>query len=284
MPITGLSSENSAKRRSRVIATITTARTSGPTVEAMLKCAGGGSPGSDGTSSAPGGAGPERRGGRLNATEPDGPMWRRRSSPSGRSSSPPERTTNATAPSWTTLPSGDLGGLLGGDLDAVDQRPVGRAEVEHRAGAVLVELELAVRARDRLVVEDDRVGGVAADRPAAGADVDGRAARVRAGEDRERQRRPRPRPGPVRRQLQDGALVQAGVQRAGGGVDHAPVDRDRLRARRRPARRAARRAASPRGCAGRRSSSRSASCCAEDDVHGLRFPLDRLQPSRINDA
>ncbi len=106
MPITGLSSENSAKRRSRVIATITTARTSGPTVEAMLKCAGGGSPGSDGTSSAPGGAGPERRGGRLNATEPDGPMWRRRSSPSGRSSSPPERTTNATAPSWTTLPRG----------------------------------------------------------------------------------------------------------------------------------------------------------------------------------
>src|SRR4051794_22558232 len=105
MPITGLSRENSAKRRSRVIATMTTARISGPIVDAMLKCAGGGSPGSAGTSSAPGGAGRASRGGRLKATAPVGPMWRRRSSPSGRSSSAGARTVKATAPSCTTPPA-----------------------------------------------------------------------------------------------------------------------------------------------------------------------------------
>ena len=185
---------------------------------------------------------------------------------------------------------GRLRGLLRGDLDAVDQRPVGRAEVEHRAGAVLVELELAVRARDRLVVDDDRVGGVAPDRPAAGADVDG-PPRVRAGEDRERQRRPRPRPGPVRRQLQDGALVQAGIQRAGGGVHHAPVDRDRLGHV--DAQRGVQHVVQ-RGLGLRRptTSSRSVSCWRRTTCIGLGFPamkgggpaVDALNPGTVLDG
>ena len=101
--MTGLSSENSAKRMSFVIAIITTARTSGPRVEAMLKCAGGGSPGSVGSSTGPGAPARASRGGRLKAIAPDGPMWRRTSSPSGRSSTA-ARTANATAPVWITAP------------------------------------------------------------------------------------------------------------------------------------------------------------------------------------
>ena len=87
-----------------MIATITTASTSGPSVEAMLNCGFCASLGSLGSSSRGGAGARSSRGGRLNSTVPPAPRCRRRSSPCGRSSSVGTRIATASAPSSITLP------------------------------------------------------------------------------------------------------------------------------------------------------------------------------------
>ena len=228
MPITGLSSENSAKRMSRVIATITTARISGPTVDAMLKCAGGGSPGSAGTSRGPGGAAtgePRRPVERDRPRRADVPPQVEPERPvvGSRSRAP----SNATAPSWTTVPASSSALSLAASSTPSAYVPLAEPRSSDRAPAEIVEVEPAMGARDRLVVEHDRVRGVAPDRPAAGADGE-RAAGVQPRQDHQLE----PEGGggsPSGSEREDGALVQSGVRHTGRRRHRATVDRDRFR-------------------------------------------------------
>ena len=107
----GVSSMKSAYCGLPVMPIMTTAMTSGPTVDATLKCALGGSLGLRGTSICAGAGAPIGRGGRLWGTVPPGPTWRRRSRLCGRSSSVTGRTVSANAPTSTTSPGATLTGV-----------------------------------------------------------------------------------------------------------------------------------------------------------------------------
>ena len=131
MPISGDSRANSPNRRSRVTATMMTARTSGPSVEAMLKCGLAGSLGSLGATNSPGAAGGTERGGRLNETVPPAaqmPVQVEAVRPV-RVADPPDDQGQRADPEHVVRP--DLGRL--GDGDSVDLRAVRGASGRSRS-------------------------------------------------------------------------------------------------------------------------------------------------------
>ncbi len=95
---------NSAYCGLPVTAIMTMAMTSGPQVEATLKCGLGGLVGSPGAAIGFGISGRAGRGGRLNGVVPEGPTWRRRSRLRGRSASLTVRIARAKGPTSMTLP------------------------------------------------------------------------------------------------------------------------------------------------------------------------------------
>ena len=231
-------------------ATMTTARTSGPTRRGDAEVRGRRLAG---LGSAPPAAPAARRatirGGRLNATAPDGPTCRRRSSPSGRSSSRRAHGQRDRA-ELDHAARGELGGLA-----RRRSRRRRRASRWPSSRSMIVPAPCASSSspqwRREIVSSSIAI-------------VLSRRGRSTSGRRRARTSRPASRPvrttsssgaGGAARPTRSGASTAPSCRpasmRLGGAVHDAVVDRDRRRDARRRAPRAARRAASPPGCAGR---------------------------------